>query len=189
MAARAAACDPDQTSKTRSDILAQVENVERELADATEAYERSLLPGGADPFAREKHQLASKIQALRAELDPLEARLLEINNTPPPAQLFKLTVARMETLTNGAGRLLTESLADKKSQELHAQPFAELPRETQKILLNRSDVSVAKDVAAAGFTRFGRQPEEVRTSEQAKSTAQRITEAIKLIADTIRSNS
>jgi hypothetical protein len=38
-----------------ADILAQVGTIEQELAIATAEYEKSLLPGGADPHAREKH--------------------------------------------------------------------------------------------------------------------------------------
>jgi YD repeat-containing protein len=170
------------------DILAQVQAVEAELAEATAAYERSLEPGNADPFLAEKVELVKQINALRAKLSPLETRLKEIESTPPPAQQFKLSVARAEQQTNGAARLLTRSLAEEKSDELHQQPLESLSRETQKQILNRRDVSVVKDVAATGFARFNRIPEEVRTAEAAKSTAARIVEAIALIVSTIKSH-
>jgi chromosome segregation ATPase len=172
------------------DILAQVEAIESELHEASAAFERSLQPGGADPFLTEKVDLAKQINGLRAKLSPLENRLKEIESTPPPAQQYKQTVARAEQLTNGVARVLTDSLAHKKAQELHDQPFESLDRTTQKLILGRHDVGgVVKDIAAAGFARFGKTPEEGRTSEQAKSTAQRIGEAIKLIVDVARYNS
>jgi hypothetical protein len=115
-----------------ADILAQVENIEQELAEATIEYEKSLLPGGADPHAREKHTLASKIAALRAELDPLEFRLKELQSLPAPAVAFKLSVARAEQLTNGAAMQLTNTLAEKKSDELHQQPLASQSQRSAK---------------------------------------------------------
>jgi YD repeat-containing protein len=163
-----------------ADILASVENIERELCEATAAYERSLQPGGADPFAREKHTLASKIAALRAELDLLESRLQELQSLPAPAVQFKNSIARFEQQTSGAAMQLTKTLAEAKSEELYQRSLASLPHDAQKLVLNRRDVSVVKDVAAAGFARFGRTPEEVRTAEQAESTAGRISQAIAL---------
>jgi hypothetical protein len=113
--------------------------------------------------------------------------LAEINNTPPPSVAFKQTVERAENLTNSAARLLQQTLAEKKAVELYAQPFADLDRTTQKLLLNRSDVTgPIKDISAASFCRFGRQPEEVRSCEQAQATAKRIVEAIALLAATIK---
>jgi hypothetical protein len=81
---------------------------------------------------------------------------------------------------------LTQTLAEDKSEQIYQQSLTLLPRDVQKLVLNRRDVSVVKDVAAAGFCRFGRTPEEVRTAEQAKSTAGRIVQAIALIRDTIK---